>query len=154
MRRVVAVFFLLISAGFGQTDAGYDRAVKIFQAVEDYRQPLLSKKALDYSPSAVEARYALVRSLRDQLDAIDPSSWPVAQRIDGDHRQGRSGETFVGRRSSRKLAAGPKIANSGSREFANLKMTESQSLWDPLGFHNVPNVKELLPRGSNSTGLE
>src|SRR5690348_10176596 len=82
MPRVLAAFLILISAALAQADGGDDRMVKIFGAVQDYRQPLLSKKVLDYSPAAVDARHAQVRALRKQLDAIDPSGWTVSQKID------------------------------------------------------------------------
>ena len=82
MARSFVVFMLLICSGLAQTNAAYDQVVKIFQAVEDYRQPLLTKRNLDYSPSAVESRHAQLRALRKQLDGIDPSAWPVSRRID------------------------------------------------------------------------
>lgn len=81
MPRLVAVF-LLVSSAFAQSDSANDRLIKIFGAIQDYRQPLLTKKALDYSPAAVEARHAEVRNLRKQLDAIDPSGWTISQKID------------------------------------------------------------------------
>ena len=82
MPRVLGLFFLLVLPSFGQANSAYDRVVKIFVAMQDYRQPLLTKKVFDYSPAAVEARHSRVRALRQQLDAIDPSAWTTSQKID------------------------------------------------------------------------
>ena len=82
MVRVFVVFVLLVGSGLAQANAGYEKVVEIFHAVENYRQPLLTKKNLDYSPNAVEARHAQLRALRKQLDGIDPSAWSVSERVD------------------------------------------------------------------------
>jgi hypothetical protein len=82
MYRVVTAVFVLVTTAFGQTNPSYDRMVTLFEAVDAYRQPLLSKKALDYSPHAVQTRRAKLAVLRKQLDAIDPSAWSVAQKVD------------------------------------------------------------------------
>src|SRR5690242_14856287 len=82
MLRVVAVLLVFIASGLAQSSSGYEQIIKIFQAIQDYRQPLLSKRALDYSPAAVQARHARVQALRRELDAIKPSSWTVSQKID------------------------------------------------------------------------
>jgi uncharacterized protein (DUF885 family) len=81
VRKLVALV-LLTCAAYAQADAGYDQMVAVFEAVNRYRQPLLTKRAMDYSPAGVQTGRAEVSAMRKRLDAIDPSSWPVARKID------------------------------------------------------------------------
>jgi hypothetical protein len=80
-RALIASLFLVTTAS-AQAVSGYDRMVSLFDSIDAYRQPLLSKKALDYSPAAVQKRRIQVASMRRQLDTIDASGWPVAKQID------------------------------------------------------------------------
>lgn len=82
MRHVFIAFLLWSPALCAQASPGYDRLVPIFQSVEAYRQPLLTKKPLDYSPEAVQKRRAELAGLRHQLNGIDPSTWPIAEKVD------------------------------------------------------------------------
>jgi hypothetical protein len=82
MGRVLTALFVLVTAAFSQADPAYDQLVMLFQAVDAYRQPLLSKKDLDYSPAAVQKRRTELTALRTRLNAIDPASWSVAHKID------------------------------------------------------------------------
>lgn len=62
--------------------SGYDKLPALLREVRALRQPLLSKRMMDYSPAAVEERRAKIAEWQKQLAAIEPNTWPVAQQVD------------------------------------------------------------------------
>jgi uncharacterized protein (DUF885 family) len=82
MMRVFLAFLAMLATACSQVDSDYAGMVELFNRVHSYQQPLLSKKALDYSPAGVQKRRAELAKMRQQFDRIDASEWPVAQKID------------------------------------------------------------------------
>jgi hypothetical protein len=87
MKLCVRSLFLL--CGFGccawaqSPPASWEQQlVAVLAQVREYRQPLLSKRALDFSPPAVAQRRALLEALRSRLGAMPWRTWTVPQQVD------------------------------------------------------------------------
>jgi len=55
---------------------------EVLDSVRSFRQPLLSKRRIDYSPRAVVERLENISGARRRLEAIRWHDWPISQRID------------------------------------------------------------------------
>jgi hypothetical protein len=65
-----------------QRSGGYPELVKLFEEFVATERPPLKDGAPDYTASAVAARAGALKTLQSRLQAIDASSWPVAQQVD------------------------------------------------------------------------
>jgi hypothetical protein len=65
-----------------QRSVGYPELVKLFEEFVATERPPLKDGAPDYTASAVAARAGALKTLQSRLQAIDASSWPVAQQVD------------------------------------------------------------------------
>jgi len=60
----------------------YDDLVALFRDWRAFEQPPMREGAPDYTASTTARRHGELKKYRSRLDAIDPSSWPIAQRVD------------------------------------------------------------------------
>ncbi|MGE3372772.1 MAG: DUF885 family protein [Vicinamibacteria bacterium] len=73
------------SGALGQGDpseSGYARLVALFGEWREFQQPRVREGVPDYRPAAMEEQRRGLGALRERLEAIDPSGWPVARRVD------------------------------------------------------------------------
>ncbi|MGI8785242.1 MAG: DUF885 family protein [Acidobacteriota bacterium] len=77
---LLATAIMLGRPAIAQT--GYDEIVEILRLARQFKQPLLSKREMDFSAAAVASRRASIVVWQQQLKALDPSKWPVAQQVD------------------------------------------------------------------------
>lgn len=64
------------------TSAKYDDLVALFREWRAFLRPKRIDGAPDFSPAAVREQRAGLQVMKARLAAIDPSGWPVSQRID------------------------------------------------------------------------
>jgi hypothetical protein len=60
----------------------YDDLIAFFKEFREFAKPKLIDGVPDYTPAGVAKRKQELAAFRARFDAIDPSGWPVAQRID------------------------------------------------------------------------
>jgi uncharacterized protein (DUF885 family) len=84
MLPAVAGVLLLLAVAHARVQERGDFAalVALNEDVQKVRRPAPVAGVLDYSAAAMERRSAAVTDLRARLDAIDPSAWPVPDRVD------------------------------------------------------------------------
>lgn len=75
---IVAVAWPVATQGRGDFAA----LLTLHEELTALRRPAVSGGVPDYSPTAMAARQQALAGLRARLDAIDPSAWPVADRVD------------------------------------------------------------------------
>ena len=80
----LAVLALAIPAAFAQSPPapGYEALAALYQEWRDFEKPPLREGAPDYTAATFESRLKALQGLRDRLEAIDASAWPVAARVD------------------------------------------------------------------------
>ncbi len=61
---------------------GYEDLVRLFGEWREFEAPAVVDGAPDYSADAMAAQRAELPAWRARLDAFNPESWPVSQRID------------------------------------------------------------------------
>ena len=86
-RFVFLMFAALCGTGpaLAATPSGHDSRddlTEIFHAVRDLREPRLVDGIPDYSAATIEAQKVRLAELRSRFDALEPSSWPVADQVD------------------------------------------------------------------------
>ena len=90
VRRLALIAIVAVAASNAATaaapaaDALAARAdlVEIFNAARELRQPRVVDGIPDYTAAAVEAQRGALVALRARFDALDPSAWPVRDRVD------------------------------------------------------------------------
>lgn len=60
----------------------YQDLVSLFKEFREYQKPHLVEGVPDYTDEAMAAQYAELPEFRQRLEAINPSGWPVAERVD------------------------------------------------------------------------
>jgi uncharacterized protein (DUF885 family) len=76
----LALSLWLHSAGVAA--ATHAELVGLFKEFRALVPPPVVKGAPDYSPAAMQEQHRKLQALRARLDALDDSSWPVAERVD------------------------------------------------------------------------
>lgn len=61
---------------------GYDDLVALFYDWREFERPPMLDGAPDYTAERVAAAHKKLGDFRARLNAIDPSSWPIAQQVD------------------------------------------------------------------------
>lgn len=86
LRSAVALAALWIStassAAAPAAAGGYGSLVQLFGEWRAFERPVMHGEMPDYTPSAIAAKRAALPGWQKRLEAIDPSSWPVAQQDD------------------------------------------------------------------------
>ena len=77
----LALFLFLALLAYGQ-QAGWDKLLQVHQDYLKLRDEGLKDTAHDFSSSAVAARVVELKKLKDRLNAINPSAWPVERKVD------------------------------------------------------------------------
>jgi hypothetical protein len=88
--RAALLLVLLFVAGSDARDrpavprheGGYADLVALFKDWREFQKPKQIDGVPDFTPAAISAQRRGLAALRKRLDAIDPSGWPVSQRID------------------------------------------------------------------------
>jgi peptidyl-dipeptidase Dcp len=81
--RDATIDALLRDRGFPVADAsGYKALVDLFQDWRAFERPPLLDGAPDYTRQGFERRQPEFLALRQRLQAIDPSTWPVPRQVD------------------------------------------------------------------------
>ncbi|MCX6348366.1 MAG: hypothetical protein NTV79_02535, partial [Candidatus Aureabacteria bacterium] len=62
--------------------ARYDDLLTLFREWREFQKPQMSGGVPDYTPAAMKEQRAGLEKLKSRLAAIDPSSWPLPQRVD------------------------------------------------------------------------
>lgn len=81
----VLVGALVLAAAWapaGTTRGSYDELLSLFAAWRAFQAPRLVHGVPDYSAAAMAAQHKELPAWEQRLSAIDPSGWPVSQRID------------------------------------------------------------------------
>ena len=78
----LAVLLAFTLAGAPPTQNRYEDLVALFHEWRSFQRPRLSGGAPDYSAAAMAAQHRELPAWRQRLEAIDPSGWPVPQRVD------------------------------------------------------------------------
>lgn len=79
------ICFFTIAAFFsadGHASENYADLVSLFKEWRKFEQPPMRQGAPDYTAETFARRYTSFKNLREKLDAIDHSSWPVKQKVD------------------------------------------------------------------------
>lgn len=84
---IIALFFgagamRCASAEAASEPDAYSALVGLFQQWREFEHPVMKNNVPDYSASAMAAKAAALPRWRKRLDAIDPSSWPMAEQND------------------------------------------------------------------------
>jgi hypothetical protein len=69
----------------GNTQVGsgdYQALVELFREFRAYQKPALAEGIPDYTDAAMAEQHARLPEYRQRLDAIEPSDWSVAERVD------------------------------------------------------------------------
>ena len=66
----------------GAAAATHADLVGLFKEFRALVPPPIVKGVPDYSPAAMQEQHRKLQALRARLDAMDDSSWPVAERVD------------------------------------------------------------------------
>ncbi|GAB3286701.1 DUF885 family protein [Parahaliea aestuarii] len=62
--------------------SSYSTLVTLFEEWRAFERPPFTQGAPDYSADSFNERYPQFLALRKQLEAIDPSGWPIEQQVD------------------------------------------------------------------------
>ncbi|UCF39419.1 MAG: hypothetical protein JSU96_13940 [Acidobacteriota bacterium] len=65
-----------------QRQNDYSQLVELFEDWRDFEHPPVLHGAPDYTVERFEVAYPKWQLLRDRLQAIDPSEWPIGQQVD------------------------------------------------------------------------
>lgn len=77
-----ACLVLLAAAPLSAQPATHADLVALFADWRAFERPPMRDGAPDYTAETFEARMPAYRALRQRLDAMDPSDWPVAEQVD------------------------------------------------------------------------
>ncbi|MEE4277640.1 MAG: DUF885 family protein [Halieaceae bacterium] len=66
----------------GSAKASYDALIEVYQDFRRVAEPRYRDGIPDYSAAAMKVQAQALATLRQRLDAIDDSAWPIAQRVD------------------------------------------------------------------------
>jgi hypothetical protein len=69
-------------ASADEPPSGHDELLRLFADWRAFETPPLLDGAPDYTKERFESRYRELSSYRARLDALDPSTWPIPQRVD------------------------------------------------------------------------
>jgi hypothetical protein len=72
----------LLSISAQASANGYQDLLTLFAEWRQFESPPLLEGAPDYTSERFASRYEEFKVLRERLEAIDPSEWPVAQQVD------------------------------------------------------------------------
>lgn len=81
-RRLALATTLLLAFGSPSADDGYADLLDLFAEFRSIVPPERVDGVPDYSEAAMAIRYGKLEALRERLDVIDDSTWPVSQRVD------------------------------------------------------------------------
>ena len=70
------------AASAGDSSAGYRDLTTLFAEWRAFERPPMLDGVPDYTARTFRKRRSGYRKLRQRLDAIDPSTWPVEQQVD------------------------------------------------------------------------
>lgn len=79
---LLAGFALFFACTASVSNSSYDDLVILFNEFREYQEPPISKGIPDYSPTAVEKRYAELKEFQHRLAAFNIDDWPVWQQVD------------------------------------------------------------------------
>ena len=79
---IVLAIWILLNGVEASAGSDHSELVAIYQDILTAREPALLHGLLDPSPSVLSTNRRAFEELRQRFDAVDPSSWPVAQKID------------------------------------------------------------------------
>ena len=78
-----AVFLLAsIGCGLGSGAGDYQALVDLNNEFIEFRRPVTQDGLPDYTPATIDKQKADLESFAQRLSAIDPTSWPVSQKVD------------------------------------------------------------------------
>lgn len=64
------------------SSTNYNDLVTLFHEFREFQKPELINGVPDYSQTAMEKKSLGLKQFRQRLEAINPNSWPVAQKVD------------------------------------------------------------------------
>ena len=76
------VFFAGCATNEVTPSTSYDDLIALFQEWREFERPEFANGVPDYTAMAMVAQHREVATYQRRLNAIDPSGWPVEQRID------------------------------------------------------------------------
>jgi hypothetical protein len=83
MRTLLALFGVVAAAvSGGQRAAQYDDLLRLFAEWREFQAPRVVAGVPDYSAEAMAAQHRRLAEYQQRLAAMDPSAWPVPQRVD------------------------------------------------------------------------
>lgn len=87
MRSLCAALFsvlllLTIIPDTARASGDYDDLVKLFKEWRTFERPPMLNGAPDYTAATFEERYKTFQGLKQRLEDIDFTNWPVAQKVD------------------------------------------------------------------------
>lgn len=93
MKRIASLASLLLQAVLlsGCTQTGpapasrsnsYDDLLAFFRDFREFQKPVVTNGVPDYTAAAMSRQKDRITEFRERLAAIDPSGWPVEQRVD------------------------------------------------------------------------
>lgn len=88
IRRSPLVLFIVAGIALAtahvsvQGPGAFASLVSLNEEVQKIRRPAVNAGVPDYTAAAMDRRKATVDDLRKRLDAIDPSGWPIPDRVD------------------------------------------------------------------------
>jgi uncharacterized protein (DUF885 family) len=84
--RLLCLFFLTILCSrpglAAPQPAEYSRLLELYGEFRRLAVPVYRDGVADYSPAAMRAQAESLTALRQRLDAIDDSAWPIPRRVD------------------------------------------------------------------------
>lgn len=84
MKLIGLAVAVLLGAFMSEASRAGDYAdlLQLFEEWREFESPPMKHGAPDYTEARFAARYPAFQKLRARLEAIDPSTWPVAQQAD------------------------------------------------------------------------
>ncbi len=74
--------FSTLSSANIHTSDNYEALIVLFKEWREFERPPMQDGAPDYTEKTFARRYESFKKYRQRLDEIDPSTWPVEQKVD------------------------------------------------------------------------